>query len=105
MDWTDRLANKLGELFRKRTEEKTAPAPSAQKQGPVLYYTETFIDHFTNPRNVGEMNQAEADGYALIGDPTCGDQMKLWIKVSTSLPCQHQKSVCRNKDSFHFGYD
>ena len=50
-------------------------------QGPVLYYTETLIDHFTNPRNVGEMSQAEADGYALIGDSTCGDQMKLWIKV------------------------
>jgi nitrogen fixation NifU-like protein len=49
--------------------------------GPVLYYTETLIEHFTNPRNVGEMDAEEADGYALSGDPLCGDQMKLWIQV------------------------
>ena len=57
--------------------EENAPQPP----GPVLYYNEIVIDHFTNPRNVGEMNAAEADGFALIGDPTCGDQMKLWIRV------------------------
>ncbi|MBN2873694.1 MAG: iron-sulfur cluster assembly scaffold protein [Spirochaetales bacterium] len=49
--------------------------------GPVLYYTEAVIDHFTNPRNVGEMADDEADGYACIGDPGCGDEMKLWIVV------------------------
>ena len=48
-------------------------------EGPLLFYNELVIDHFTNPRNVGEMD--DADGYALIGDPSCGDQMKLWIKV------------------------
>lgn len=63
---------------------RKAYAPAAQQefeehQGPVLFYNETVIDHFVNPRNVGEMN--DADGYALIGDPSCGDQMKLWIKV------------------------
>jgi len=46
---------------------------------PVLFYNETVIDHFTNPRNVGEIENA--DGFALVGDPTCGDQMKLWIRV------------------------
>jgi nitrogen fixation NifU-like protein len=49
-------------------------------EGPVLFYNELLIDHFTNPRNVGEIE--EADGYALIGDPACGDQMKLWITVA-----------------------
>ncbi len=49
--------------------------------GPVLYYTEAVIDHFTNPRNVGELPPGEADGYACIGDPGCGDEMKLWISV------------------------
>jgi nitrogen fixation NifU-like protein len=49
--------------------------------GPVLYYTDAVIDHFTNPRNVGELPPAEADGYACIGDPGCGDEMKLWISV------------------------
>jgi nitrogen fixation NifU-like protein len=48
-------------------------------EGPLLFYNEIVIDHFTNPRNVGEIE--DADGYALIGDPSCGDQMKLWIKV------------------------
>ncbi|PKL24973.1 MAG: iron-sulfur cluster assembly scaffold protein [Spirochaetae bacterium HGW-Spirochaetae-3] len=49
--------------------------------GPVLYYTDAVIDHFTNPRNVGELPPDEADGYACIGDPGCGDEMKLWISV------------------------
>ncbi len=49
--------------------------------GPVLYYTQAVIDHFTNPRNVGELPPAEVDGYACIGDPGCGDEMKLWISV------------------------
>lgn len=55
--------------------------PASEGAGPVLYYNETVIDHFTNPRNVGEMSEGLADGYALAGDPSCGDQMKLWIMV------------------------
>ena len=50
-------------------------------EAAVIYYNDTVIDHFTNPRNVGEIE--EADGYALVGDPSCGDQMKLWIKVTS----------------------
>lgn len=65
-DWRD--------LYKKQDEEE----PQVHS-GPVLFYTERVIDHFANPRNVGEME--DADGYALIGDPSCGDQMKLWIKV------------------------
>lgn len=56
------------------------PDPGAEaSEEPVLFYNETVIDHFTNPRNVGEIENA--DGFALVGDPACGDQMKLWIKV------------------------
>jgi len=55
-------------------------ADDALESGPLLFYNEAVIDHFTNPRNVGEMD--DADGYAVFGDPSCGDQMKLWIKVS-----------------------
>jgi len=51
--------------------------------GPVLFYNETVIDHFTNPRNVGELRKLRTDGYALVGDPVCGDQMKLWIFVKS----------------------
>lgn len=57
-------------------------APEEQ-QGPILFYNETVIDHFTNPRNVGEMSEEEANGFSLTGDPECGDQMKLWIKVES----------------------
>lgn len=49
--------------------------------GPVLYYNETVMEHFNNPRNIGEMADEEADGYSLTGDPACGDQLRLWIKV------------------------
>lgn len=49
--------------------------------GPLLHYNETVIDHFINPRNVGELSETETDGYGLVGDPSCGDQMKLWISI------------------------
>ena len=80
MDWTERLTEKLDSLLGRKAE---AAAPEAQPQmsGPVLHYTEQVIDHFSNPRNVGEMDPDEADGVALVGDPLCGDQMELWIKV------------------------
>ncbi len=61
----------------------TDEAENYTEQGPVLFYNETVIEHFTNPRNVGEM--PEADGYAVVGDPACGDQMKLWIKVDRGM--------------------
>jgi len=49
--------------------------------GPVLFYNEIVLEHFVNPRNVGELSAEEADGFGLVGDPECGDQMKLWIAV------------------------
>jgi nitrogen fixation NifU-like protein len=42
-------------------------------------YSEKVMDHFMNPRNVGEM--ADADGVGMEGNPTCGDAMQLFIKV------------------------
>jgi nitrogen fixation NifU-like protein len=50
-----------------------------QHTGPLLFYNELVIDHFTNPRNVGELENP--DGEAVIGDPSCGDEMKVCIKV------------------------
>jgi len=49
--------------------------------GPALFYNEVVIDHFMNPRNVGELAESDTDGFGLVGDPSCGDQMKLWIAV------------------------
>ena len=42
-------------------------------------YTEKVMDHFMNPRNVGEIE--DADGVGKIGNPTCGDMMAFYIKV------------------------
>ncbi|HKK20986.1 MAG TPA: Fe-S cluster assembly scaffold protein NifU [candidate division Zixibacteria bacterium] len=42
-------------------------------------YNETVLDHFKNPRNTGEI--ADADGVGSMGNPNCGDVMKVYIKV------------------------
>ncbi len=42
-------------------------------------YNKKVMDHFTNPRNVGEMS--DADGTGAEGNPVCGDVMKIFIKV------------------------
>ncbi len=43
-------------------------------------YNDTVMDHFENPRNTGEI--ADADGIGTVGNPDCGDMMKLYIKVA-----------------------
>ncbi len=53
----------------------------AEYAGPVLYYNDIVIDHFMNPRHVGELDERETDGLGTAGDPACGDQMRLWISV------------------------
>jgi len=42
-------------------------------------YSEKVMDHFSNPRNVGEI--ADADGIGEEGNPVCGDMMTFYIKV------------------------
>jgi len=42
-------------------------------------YTEKVKDHFFNPRNVGEIRNA--DGVGTVGNPQCGDVMTIYIKV------------------------
>jgi nitrogen fixation NifU-like protein len=46
-------------------------------------YTEKVMDHFENPRNVGEI--ADADGVGLVGNPTCGDIMKIYLKIDNDV--------------------
>ena len=43
-------------------------------------YSEKVMDHFQNPRNMGEM--PDADGTGRVGNPTCGDLMEVYIKVN-----------------------
>jgi len=42
-------------------------------------YSEKVMDHFSNPRNSGEIQNA--DGIGEVGNPTCGDMMTFYIKV------------------------
>ena len=42
-------------------------------------YNPTILDHFENPRNVGEMPDATA--VAEVTNPACGDILKLWVRV------------------------
>ncbi len=42
-------------------------------------YTDLVMEHFTNPRNVGEIE--DADGVGQIGNPVCGDVMRISIAV------------------------
>jgi len=44
-----------------------------------LVYNETLIEHFMHPRNVGEIENPDA--MAVVGDPTCGDFIRVYIKV------------------------
>jgi len=42
-------------------------------------YSEKVMEHFKNPRNVGEIQ--DADGVGTVGNPVCGDLMTIYIKV------------------------
>jgi len=44
-----------------------------------MIYSDKVMDHFRNPRNVGEI--ADADGVGEVGNPVCGDMMSFYIKV------------------------
>jgi len=46
-------------------------------------YSEKVMDHFSNPRNVGEIENP--DGVGTIGNPQCGDIMKIFIKVENNI--------------------
>ncbi len=46
-------------------------------------YSETVKDHFQNPRNLGEMKDADAIGKT--GNPTCGDLIWIYIKVKDDI--------------------
>jgi nitrogen fixation NifU-like protein len=46
-------------------------------------YSKKVMDHFKNPRNVGEMENP--DGVGHVGNPVCGDIMELYIKVKDGI--------------------
>lgn len=46
-------------------------------------YSDLVMEHFSNPRNVGEI--PDADGVGTEGNPVCGDIMKIYIKVKDNV--------------------
>jgi len=46
-------------------------------------YSEKVMDHFLHPRNVGEI--PDADGIGNVGNPICGDVMRMYIKVQNNI--------------------
>jgi nitrogen fixation NifU-like protein len=48
-----------------------------------MAYSEKVIDHYNNPRNVGQLDKASTEvGTGLVGAPECGDVMRLQIRVN-----------------------
>jgi nitrogen fixation NifU-like protein len=50
-----------------------------EESSGYLVYNETIIEHFKNPRHVGEIENP--DGMALVGDPRCGDHIRLYLRI------------------------
>lgn len=52
-----------------------------ERDEPVGYlvYNETILDHFKNPRHIGDIE--DPDGSAVVGDPNCGDHIRLSLKI------------------------
>lgn len=48
-----------------------------------MEYTEQVMDHFMNPRNMGEME--DANGVGTVGNAKCGDIMRIYIKVENDV--------------------
>ncbi|MCI8353189.1 MAG: Fe-S cluster assembly scaffold protein NifU [Clostridia bacterium] len=46
-------------------------------------YSEKVVEHFTKPRNVGEIENA--DGVGQVGNPVCGDIMKIYLKIENNI--------------------
>ncbi len=51
--------------------------------GRLVVYSDKVMDHFQHPRNVGEIG--DADGVGEVGNPVCGDLMKVFIKVKDDV--------------------
>ena len=49
----------------------------------MALYTDTVMDHFMHPRNVGEI--ADADGVGQVGNAKCGDIMKMYLKINGNI--------------------
>jgi len=68
------------------SDEKAAAPKAEMKKSRYGPYTEAVIEHFRNPRNQGEIPDADATGK--VGSPICGDELHLFLKVGTNAAGQ-----------------
>lgn len=66
----------------------------------MALYSDKVMDHFMNPRNVGEI--ADADGVGEVGNAKCGDIMKMYLKIKRrkNRRCQVRDFRLRERNSF-----
>ena len=60
-----------------------------------MNYSEKVMDHFTNPRNVGEIE--DANGVGMVGNAKCGDIMKMYLKIDENdviVDCKFKTFGC-----------
>ena len=60
-----------------------------------MQYSEKVMDHFTNPRNVGEIENA--DGVGVVGNAKCGDIMKIYLEIDENdiiVDCKFKTFGC-----------
>ena len=71
------------------------------KEGQDWVYTDTVKEHFLNPRNflMGDESKFACDATGLVGNPICGDQMKMFIKVKDD-----KSPIANYKDGCDLGY-
>lgn len=69
-------------IMLQRFRSALPPARTLRLMGGVRMYDEKVIDHFNKPRNVGSLDKDDPDvGTAFVGKASCGDVIKLQIKV------------------------
>jgi len=48
-------------------------------------YSEKVIEHFSNPRNVGEIEESPEVGVGTVGSAVCGDKMRMYLKIESGI--------------------
>lgn len=66
-------------LSKRAAEDKLADINGKQRIGGISMYSEKVMDHFQNPRNVGEI--AGASGVGTVGNAKCGDIMRIYLDI------------------------
>ena len=58
-----------------------------RKEGQDWIYTDIVKDHFLNPRNflMGDESKFKYDAVGLVGNPICGDQMKMYLQIKDNI--------------------